>query len=764
MTIEASTSVAADNDHSLALGSTSDEIGEVLRWLVQSGLIGVRQYDLNSPSSQVRYFDGYAAANMHDHPDIEGTCGLAELAFVANGHYVRTRHNDYYHMKSAPGAFLNRTFVGPPPVPATVLAKATGLNTNGTLDLVGDTQAKWMSEIWANPDRLRVDLVYLELWLEEITGNVTAVDAATSRRHGIYSETLIDSFETATLISGAGAKDAKENLADRPVGYTPFDSPLYPHMDRRRWQVNYRISTTPVGDMAPTGTDPVNPPILIGVSNSHTHVLTAQLTPTQYADLRNSVVPFVDLTSTDVGHNHTYRITWNSGTQSLDGVDLNTNHQHAVIIQQGFSGHVPYNEAKARDGIIDSTNRFRLIRDLPLLEKFGGDLDAMIRSRQARFECVDVEAMMEQCYGMEGEGAVLTEDYNYSGVAYSFDDYKDPSIGGAPSLNAARYNRRSIINRSDASGRQVFHRGFNDPRLFVAKTTHSEVVNGFSYAIPLEVLVRSPVESWNPANITINRATPIPTAAGTLADPFPDARPDNGWYYVPKAIFTVVPGATDPADTVAPSKFVRGADLNIYECAAAGVWVHDLAGRRTRIPVYRMAQEGSREAVDLFLVKRMLRQTLGRIISQSTTSTELEWLQDYADDAQLVALRPRSGVTAARPTGLNATTDVGFAYFDTTIGSAVWWNGAAWATAGAGGATPVNVTVTGDGATTVFTVTHNLALTTPFLPSSITVLDPGGNILSGSSYALSAPTANNFTVTFAVAPANAAVHTFRVTA
>lgn len=78
--------------------------------------------------------------------------------------------------------------------------------------------------------------------------------------------------------------------------------------------------------------------------------------------------------------------------------------------------------------------------------------------------------------------------------------------------------------------------------------------------------------------------------------------------------------------------------------------------------------------------------------------------------------------------------------------------------------TPVNVTITGTGAQTVFTVTHNLALTTPFLPSSITVLDPGGNILSGSSYALSAPTANNFTVTFAVAPANAAVHTFRVTA
>lgn len=85
---------------------------------------------------------------------------------------------------------------------------------------------------------------------------------------------------------------------------------------------------------------------------------------------------------------------------------------------------------------------------------------------------------------------------------------------------------------------------------------------------------------------------------------------------------------------------------------------------------------------------------------------------------------------------------------------------------GSGGSTPapVNVTVTGDGATTVFTVTHNLALATPFLPSSITVLDPGGNILSGSSYALSAPTANSFTVTFAVAPANAAVHTFRVTA
>lgn len=43
-----------------------------------------------------------------------------------------------------------------------------------------------------------------------------------------------------------------------------------------------------------------------------------------------------------------------------------------------------------------------------------------------------------------------------------------------------------------------------------------------------------------------------------------------------------------------------------------------------------------------------------------------------------------SGTTALRPT--LAATDVGFRYFDTTLGLPVWWDGAAWVDATGAGA------------------------------------------------------------------------------
>jgi hypothetical protein len=92
-------------------------------------------------------------------------------------------------------------------------------------------------------------------------------------------------------------------------------------------------------------------------------------------------------------------------------------------------------------------------------------------------------------------------------------------------------------------------------------------------------------------------------------------------------------------------------------------------------------------------------------------------------------------------------------------GTTVWLEPLGIATA-----TYVTVPITGDGATTVFTVTHNLGLATPFIPLAVSALDPAGDLLSASSYQIDNLTANSFRVTFAVAPANAAVHRFKITA
>ena len=76
----------------------------------------------------------------------------------------------------------------------------------------------------------------------------------------------------------------------------------------------------------------------------------------------------------------------------------------------------------------------------------------------------------------------------------------------------------------------------------------------------------------------------------------------------------------------------------------------------------------------------------------------------------------------------------------------------------------VTPTVTGDGSTTAFTVTHNLALASPYIPSSITVLGPSGALLATSAYTIDTLATNSFRCTFASAPANAAVTKFKITA
>lgn len=51
--------------------------------------------------------------------------------------------------------------------------------------------------------------------------------------------------------------------------------------------------------------------------------------------------------------------------------------------------------------------------------------------------------------------------------------------------------------------------------------------------------------------------------------------------------------------------------------------------------------------------------------------------------ATLNAIRlPTSGATAARPT--LTSSDIGFQYYDTTLGLPVWWSGSAWKTAAGG--------------------------------------------------------------------------------
>ena len=178
-------------------------------------------------------------------------------------------------------------------------------------------------------------------------------------------------------------------------------------------------------------------------------------------------------------------------------------------------------------------------------------------------------------------------------------------FGTNSSLNAAYYSRRYSMPADDAAGRTDSLRGFNDPTLFVALTTRAEVAPVYgagsrafrcSYAIPLEIVLRTPLETWNPYNLPVVADSASVTGAGTQGSPFSATRKEAIWYRTPSALFTPITG--DAADTGNVAVYVRDPDNVARSVIASGIRTHipevvpGLGRIRCRHLVYPQYHEG----------------------------------------------------------------------------------------------------------------------------------------------------------------------------
>ena len=590
---------------------------ELNRLAYQDGLLAVRQYEYNPTATDERVFDAaYAAGNVHNHADHRNLVGFAEWAAIAHGYFIRARHTDYKTMRAVQGEYLARIETPPPPVPAFVLAKPIGLNTDGTLDLVADTQARWMSELLQGQhnEYLQAQFAFIEIFLEKF-GPAGRTDAAASSRHADVSGDLLETLEQNTKLNAAGMQYVVENLGSYPAGVRPMKVDGKTIHDR--YAINFRVNTVPIGTGGLFSADEKLPLILIGTSESHAHELSQQLTQQEWDDLRSGAVASVDLTSTDKNHTHIYRITWDAARELLNGQDISTGHQHAVIIPPAWSESVPFDAEKAKNGVIDSSNRFRLVSD-PISLKRAGGKDGLINSPLARFDYADIDLAMQQCWGIEGEGSVLEESYlQPNGSTQYLNSIYDPTnTAENASLNAAKYSRSAQTADSNASGRSKVYRGFSAPMTFFAKTTHEEVLGGFSYGIPLQIHFRSPIESWNPAGVPYNSVNDAHTTApggGTQSNPYQNAFGKGGFNFTPKEIWGSSNIATDPADTPRVL-WMRGADGNAYECTSSGIWTQNPGGVRQSLPIYKTAFEGSHAETHQRAVNRSLKGLLSALV------------------------------------------------------------------------------------------------------------------------------------------------------
>lgn len=188
-----------------------------------------------------------------------------------------------------------------------------------------------------------------------------------------------------------------------------------------------------------------------------------------------------------------------------------------------------------------------------------------------------LDRMMGLLPGLDGHGAVLREEYPSSG--YTVYDYFEQG----QELNAAYYSRFTHTKGRDASNQSVLLRGFNDPYLFAASTSREEVLNTpingldyrFSWAIPMEVVLRTPLETWNPYEIpeaSYGSLSAGSAGDGSQVDPLHGYNSSAYYYITPTQLFSGG-GFADVADTVGSGVWMRGGDGEAYKCRESGHWV-----------------------------------------------------------------------------------------------------------------------------------------------------------------------------------------------
>lgn len=226
---------------------------------------------------------------------------------------------------------------------------------------------------------------------------------------------------------------------------------------------------------------------------------------------------------------------------------------------------------------------------------------------EGRFSYGLIDDLMYQVPGKDGYSANLQDDA-FGAVATEIN--ADENGDKAP-LNTAFYTRYYSIGANDAMGRSQHRRGFNDPTLWAAMTTHdriqgvtsctAELVNGaggectdeviksqkWTWAVPLEIIYTTPLGQWNPYKLEYcpNGAKdpkcktgkgPKGSRTGSITDPdfAYDGVARDAWFVTPEEFFGGNQEEVDVADT---SGFVTGVlDPTgvLRKTRAAGHWIH----------------------------------------------------------------------------------------------------------------------------------------------------------------------------------------------
>ena len=214
-----------------------------------------------------------------------------------------------------------------------------------------------------------------------------------------------------------------------------------------------------------------------------------------------------------------------------------------------------------------------------------------------------LDALMSIIPGLDGDGSNLTEIYTDTDANGDEFQQRLMQYGTTNLLNSAYYNRHYSFEHSGAAGRRDYRRGFNDPTLFVAATTKTEVTavpgmggnHRLSWAVPMELMIASPIAGWNPYNVAeVDNVTGTGATSGAALN---GVNENGTWFMCPASLFTGDNNPSDPADT-SLERWVKDDTGTPRLMAGSGVYVHlpRIAGEptmRMRYPIAPIHHEGS---------------------------------------------------------------------------------------------------------------------------------------------------------------------------
>ena len=573
--------------------SVEARIEERVRAEGNSGITVARSFQQGTDSYHEASYAEQAPAGLHNHANFKYTLGMGECGAVLNGVQFQTRHNDFSldepdYTKSA-AEYISTwppasRLIDLPAVPPSVTSKATVAEQVAEMKAYFKAFHTQDKTLRADYDKyFKANLCYLEgTWQEAQDG---IAEPFASDRHHIAADDWKDLMQKLNFLANNGQKSILENLPFLPTSFrgmkdTGAGGDVF---EPRMGQWFYRIKCRPINKAVPLSRFRVKNDLQLqfrdvpltreqlGKTNRALFELhptpDAKYNPKEAWPKSATTFEYIDELMQDIPGFDGPK--GNLVDKSMGHMCLNANGSNTDLNTAYYSRYYAHKtqDAMGRD------KKKRGFNDLMFAAQTThpkvSALEACTEFADEMLKVVSAEdkASMATCVAIKEEGACRKKVWTKAQVS------------------------------ADASGARC---AWADGSCEFKKCWKQ----GWSYAIPLEIVFTTPLTEWNPYNIPMHKDG-TPAAANVRANGADGSSADKALkgstkrdYFRTPAEFFQNPKDVDPADTSGGATFVQNSAGEVHRTRASGHWIlfpeiPGVGSVRQRYPIMPVHDEGS---------------------------------------------------------------------------------------------------------------------------------------------------------------------------